>query len=92
MQNETLKMVAELLNSFNKTFDLEAKAINGEEESAEITIKNMKNDGSELVKTLYDTFNAIVEVTSEEHEVMYIEGKGLVVAKKVVKYVVEEFN
>lgn len=90
MQNETLKMVAEFLSNFNNTFDLEAK--NSDEDSAEITIKSIKSDGSELIKTLYDTFNAIVEVISDEHEVMYIEGKGLVITKKVINYVVEDFK
>lgn len=96
MTNEAVKRIAELLKTFNLTFDFEAKVIEEEEEesSVELRIKGLKNDGADFIRILHETFNDIVQVSSSEHEVIYHPAKGLAVAKKVVKtdYIIEEFE
>lgn len=95
MQTETLKRINFLLKSFNNTFDIEANLV---EEGNELIayglkISTLKNDGSDFINTFHETFNSIVQNLSDEHEVIYNEEKGLVIARKVVKtdFVIEDF-
>jgi hypothetical protein len=96
MQNETLKRINVLLKSFNSTFNIKAEVLQEKDELvADVPkIKSLKNDGSDFINTFHETFNSIVQNISEEHEVIYNEDRGLVIAKKVVKtdYVIEEFQ
>ena len=91
---ETIKKINDVLKKFNSTFELEAHIDKDGEElvASGLQIKNIKNDGHEFVGILYETFNAIIESISKEHELIYDEVKGLVVAKKVVKtdYIIED--
>lgn len=94
-ENETLKKINDLLKSFNTTFDIKANLSveNGEVVADGLIIESLKNNGVEFVGSLHDTFNTIVQSISSEHEVIYDETKGLVIAKKIVKtdFVIEEF-
>jgi hypothetical protein len=96
MSEETLKRINALLKTFNGTFDIEADLVkeNGETVAAGLKIKNVKNDGKQFIGVLHETFNSIVQSLSSEHEVIYNEDKGLVIAKKVVvtDYVIEDFE
>lgn len=100
MNNEAIKRINELLKEFNNTFELKARVIEeDEDESAvELTISGLKNNGANFIKIIYDIFNDIIKASSDEHELMYIEGKGLSIAKKVIKkvekveYLVEDFE
>lgn len=99
MSNEAIKRVADLLKVFNDTFQLGAQVIeDGEDTSVTLTIKGVKNNGADFIRLLHETFDNIVQVSSDEHEVIYHEEKGLIVGKRVVKkieridYVFEEFE
>lgn len=91
---ETIKKINEVLKKFNNTFELEAHIDKDGEEmiASGLQIKNMKNNGHEFVGILYETFNAIIKSISSEHEMIYDEDKGLVIAKKVIKtdYYIED--
>lgn len=100
MQNEALKKIADLLKAFNDTFELKANVIDDDDQDqyVELKISQSKNNGAEFIRSLHETFNNIVQLASNDHEVIYHQGKGLVVAKKVVKkiekvdYEFEDFN
>lgn len=87
MQSETLKKINELLKSFNDTFKVDANIVEEDHELVidGLKITGLKNDGSNFVTSFHETFNTIVKSLSDEHEVIYNEDKGLVIAKKVVK-------
>lgn len=88
MSNEAIKRVADLLKAFNDTFKLGARVLeDGEDASVSLTIQGQKNNGAEFINLLHETFDNIVKVSSKDHEVIYHEDKGLIVAKKVVKKV-----
>ena len=97
---ETIKKINNLLKKFNETFDLEAhiEKDNGELVASGLKIKNIKNNGHDFVGELYDMFNTIIDSISDEHELIYDEEKGIVIAKKVVRqvvqtdYVIEDFE
>ncbi len=90
-QIETIKKISNLLKKFNETFDLEAVIINedGEMVASGLKIKSIKNDGNEFIGEMYHMFGAIVGSISQEHELIYDEEKGIVVAKKVTKQVIQ---
>jgi hypothetical protein len=96
---ETIKKIGDLLKSFNSTFDLEAHIDEDDDElvASGLKIKKLKSNGYEFVGDLYETFNAIIKSVSEEHELIYDETRGLVIAKKIVRqvtktdFVIEEF-
>lgn len=93
--NETLQKINSLLKAFNETFDVKANLTKEGDEMVAVGLKieSLKNDGIQFVGTLHDTFNAIVQTISNDHEVIYDEEKGLAIARKVVKtdYVIEDF-
>lgn len=80
--SEALKKVNTLLKSFNKTFDI--SAIIESDEVNGLKIDDLKNEGTDFIGELFETFNTIVKSVSDEHEVVYNEEKGLVIAKKIV--------
>lgn len=93
--NETLQRINELLKKFNSTFELQPTEIvqDGEENmTSGLEIHNMKNNGSEFINEMFNMFDAIIKSVSDEHELVYNEEKGLVIAKKVVTvdYIIEE--
>lgn len=96
MTNETLKRINNLLKMFNNTFDIDANLVQDGDETiaAGLKIKNVKDDGSEFITSFHDTFNSIVQSMSDEHEVIYDEEHGLVVARKVIKtaYVIDDLD
>ncbi len=97
---ETIKKISNLLKKFNETFDLEAHIEKDESElvASGLIIKSMKNNGYDFVGELYEMFNTIIDSISEEHELIYDEEKGIVIAKKVIRqvvqtdYVIEDFE
>ncbi len=97
---ETIKKINDLLKKFNETFDLEAhiEKDNNELVASGLKIKNIKNNGYDFVGELYDMFNTIVDSISNEHELIYDEEKGIVIAKKVIRqvvqtdYIIEDFE
>lgn len=92
--NETLQKINNLLKNFNKTFEISANEMeeNGVPIACGLKIDNIKDDGSNFVNEMFETFNAIVKAVSDEHEIVYNQEKGLVVAKKIIKvdYIIEE--
>jgi hypothetical protein len=99
-KTETIKKINKLLKKFNDTFDLEANIMKDDDEfvASGLKIKNLKNNGTEFIGEMYDIFSTIIETLSDEHELIYDEFKGIVIAKKVVKqvvqtdYVIEDFD
>jgi hypothetical protein len=91
---QTIKKINEVLKCFNLTFDLEARIVDegGDLVASGLQIKEIKSDGHEFVNVLYDVFNAIIESVSDEHELIYNESRGLVIAKRVVKtdFIIED--
>ena len=96
MSKETIKIINQLLKSFNNTFEIEANLSqeNNEMVADKLIIKSVKNDGSNFISLFHNTFNTIVQSMSDEYEVIYHEEKGLVVAKKIVKteYIVDDLD
>jgi hypothetical protein len=98
-KNETIKKISDFLKKFNETFELEPQIEKEGNEyvAAGFSIKNIKNDGNIFVGYMYEMFSSIVGSISEDHELIYDEDKGLVIAKKVTKqviqtdYVIEDF-
>lgn len=90
--DETIKKINDLLKKFNNTFEISPIIAEGNDEQIAdgLKIDKLKNDGSEFVNELFDVFDLIVKSVSDEHEVIYNEEKGLVIAKKVVNYVIED--
>jgi len=90
----TLQKVNELLKKFNNTFAISANQIeeNGELVACGLKIDNVKNDGADYINEMFSVFSEIVKAVSDEHELVYNEEKGLVIAKKVVQvnYIIEE--
>jgi hypothetical protein len=91
--NETLNKLNTLLKKFNNTFDLKANVIedNGEDVANGFKIDKLKDDGSEFINELFDIVGSIVVSISNEHELIFNQEKGLVIAKKVVTvdYIIE---
>lgn len=90
--NEVLKKINDLMKQFNNTFEIEANIVkddNGEEVASGLKIKNIKNDGSEYINELFDMFGAIIGSVSDKHELIYMPDKGLVIAKKVMREVLD---
>lgn len=96
MSNETLKRINDLLKVFNKTFETEANLVQEGDEMVAygVKIKNLKNDGIEFIDAFHQTFNSIVRSISDEHEVIYDDEKGLVIARKIIKteYVIDDIE
>ena len=96
MSKETLKKINSLLKNFNSTFELKANLIeeDGEKIVDGLIIDGLKGDGSGFINELHETFNTIVQSLSKDHEVIYNEDKGLVIAKKVVvtEYVIDDLD
>ena len=88
--NESTKKINEMIKTFNETFDISPN-INGEEVN-QLVINNLKNNGSEFVGLLFDIFGQIIASSDSEYELIYLEGKGLAIGKKVVKteYILED--
>lgn len=88
--NESTKKINEMIKTFNETFDISPN-INGEEVN-QLAINNLKNNGSEFVGLLFDIFGQIIASSDSEYELIYLEGKGLAIGKKVVKteYILED--
>lgn len=90
----TLQKVNELLKKFNNTFEISANQVeeDGELIASGLKIDKVKNDGAEYINEMFTVFSEIVKAVSDEHELVYNEEKGLVIAKKVVQvnYVIEE--
>lgn len=86
--NETLQKINKMLKLFNETFevntDIDDEIVKG------LKITSLKGDGSEFVNELFEIFQTIVSSSSEEHELIYNEEKGLVIAKKVIDYIIED--
>jgi len=86
----TLQKVSNLFKIFNDTFEISANieddVVNG------LVIDGLKNNGHDFIAELFETFNTIVTAVSDDHELIYNNEKGIVLAKKVVSvdYVVEE--
>ncbi|MFW6008349.1 MAG: hypothetical protein ACOCP8_03695 [archaeon] len=80
--NDALKKIKCLLKKFNNTFEISAiiqdDTVNG------LKIDGLKSDGTEFIAELFEIFNTIVTGVSDDHEVIYNEEKGLVIAKKIV--------
>lgn len=93
--NETLKRINLLLKSFNDTFEVEAEITQEGDEivASKLRIKNLKNDGHDFINVFYNTFNSIVQGLSDDHEVIYNEERGIVIAKRVIKtdYIIDDF-
>lgn len=91
---ETLVKVNELLKKFNSTFKIGAHVINegGEEVANGLKIESVKNEGTEFVSELFEVLNTIVSSVSDEHELVYNNDRGLVIARKVVTvdYIIED--
>ena len=91
---ETLVKVNELLKKFNSTFKIGAQVINegGEEVANGLKIEAVKNEGTEFVNELFEVLNTIVSSVSNEHELVYNNDRGLVIARKVVTvdYIIED--
>lgn len=96
MSNETLKRINSLLKTFNNTFDIEANLVQEKDEMVAdgLKIKGVKSDGSQFVDNFHNTFNSIVQSISTEHEVIYHDEKGLVIARKLIKteYVIDDIE
>lgn len=96
MQNETLKKINGLLKMFNGTFEIEANLVKEGDETiaAGLKIEGLKNDGSSFISEFYETFNSIVQSISTEHEVIFDDEKGLVIARKVIetKYIIDDLE
>lgn len=98
MVNETLKTINDFLKAFNSTFEVEAKIVyDGDEKIADgLKISGFKpgSDPTQFIASMYDIFNTIVSSMSEDHELIYDEKIGLVIARKIVKtdYKIEEFD
>jgi hypothetical protein len=94
--NNTLKKIKNLLDSFNESFEVDVNIEEDNDENVvrQLKITNLKGDRSEFVSELFTIFNSIISNVSDEHELIYNEEKGLVIAKKVVKvdYIIEEDN
>jgi len=92
--DETLKKINELLKKFNNTFEISANQVeeDGEIVACGLKIDDIKNDGAEFINEMFGTFNEIVKAVSDQHELVYNDEKGLVIAKKVIKvdYIIEE--
>ena len=88
--NESTKKINEMIKTFNETFDISPN-INGEEVN-QLAINSLKNNGSEFVGLLFDIFGQIIASSDSEYELIYLEGKGLAIGKKVVKteYILED--
>ena len=91
---ETLIKVNELLKKFNVTFKIGSHVINegGEEVANGLKIEAVKNEGTEFVNELFEVLNTIVSSVSNEHELVYNNDRGLVIARKVVTvdYIIED--
>lgn len=92
--DETLKRISTLLKKFNNSFVISTNVTeeNGEQIADGLKIDNVKNNGVEFMDDLFNMFNDIIKNVSNEHELIYNEEKGLVIAKKVVTidYILEE--
>lgn len=90
--NEALKKINTLMKKFNDTFEIEANIVsdeNGEEVASGLKIANLKNDGNEYINELFSMFGSIIESVSKDHELIYMPDKGLVIAKKVIREVMD---
>ena len=93
--NETLNKINDFLKKFNSTFVVSTVDLvedNDEQIAKGLKIVKLKNDGSEFVAELFNTFDAIARTVSDDYELVYNEQRGLVLAKKVVtvNYIFEE--
>ena len=77
-----------MIKLFNDTFELEPVVGDGEVNA--LKLKSLKNDGEQFMDELFEVFNNIVKSSSSEHELIYTEEKGLVIAKKIVTYQIED--
>lgn len=97
MNDDTLKTINNLLKSFNNTFEVSANIVseNDEQVADGLKIVGLKSDAdqTQFVSLMHDIFNTIIRSISEEHELIYDEDHGLVIAKKIVKtdYKIEDF-
>lgn len=68
----------EILDSLNNTFDVVIDEKDDNEIVTKITLKNLKNDGSEFLEKFIGMFSPLIEQLSNgEKQVVYEEGSGL---------------
>ena len=78
-----IERINQFLNVFNSTFELETKLNNNNVES--ISIKNIDNS-NKFIQEILDIFGPLIS-QNDEYKLMYKEGKGLIIAKKITGYV-----
>ena len=90
--NESLKKIQSLLKKFNSTFTIEANIVeeNGEEVTNGLRITALNNDGVEFMDEIFDVFARIVHASSDSHELVYDEQRGLALARKKITYEIED--
>ena len=78
-KRDSIKRIGLMLKSFNETFEIEAHIDedDGELVASGLKIKELKTDGKDFVGILYDTFNSIIQMISDEHEVIFNEDKEI---------------
>jgi len=93
MSNDTFKKVNEILKAFNDTFEIEANIV---QDGKDVFVEGFKIidikkdcDSTAFVNTFYDIFGNIISSISDEHEIIYDKEKGLVIAKKITKQIVQ---
>lgn len=92
--DETLKKVNDLLKAFNNSFKISANFTedNDDKIANGLKIDELKNDGSQFIDEMFNMFSDVVSAVSENHELVYNEDMGLVIARKVVSidYIIEK--
>jgi len=78
LQNEFKQLYREILDSLNNTFDVVIDEKDDNEIVTKITLKNLKNDGSDFLEKFIGMFSPLIEQLSNgEKQVVYEEGSGL---------------
>ena len=83
--NELILKINQILKVYNNTFDISPITEDGEE-TTNIKIEKIKNDGTEFNDEFFNFFNEIIKNLDSDYEMIYNKDKGLVIVKKIVTY------
>jgi len=71
------------LNSINESFDISIDDKNSDEIITKLSIKSLKNDGSDFIEKFCSLFGPLIEQLSDgKKELLYQENTGLVIKRK----------